>query len=58
MKQHVDMLVNSSYDTVVWMETALLKFGIVCQLHRKTLLVYESLHVLLGFVDLSRYVNF
>ena len=54
MKQHVDMLVNCSFVTVVWMfesiflETALLKLGIACQQQWKTLPVCESLNPLLS----------
>ena len=54
MKQHVDMLVNCLFVTVVWMfesiflETALLKFGIAYQQQWKTLPVCESLNPLLS----------
>jgi len=54
MKQHVNMLVNCLFVTVVWMfesifwETALLKFGIACQQQWKTLPVCESLNPLLS----------
>ena len=54
MKQHVDMLVNCLFATVVWMfegillETALLKFIIACQQQWKPLPVRKSLNPLLS----------
>ena len=54
IKQHVDMLVNCLFVTAMWMfesiflETALLKFGIACQQQWKTLSVCESLNPLLS----------